>query len=91
MKSIIVAVLATALIGGIYSLSTKDFSTVYKAEVIEKVIDNTPEWAVDEDAVKAAQDVIRRKELEAELELLEAEVSERETRITEIEKEIGTY
>ena len=59
--------------------------------VVEKEVEVTPEWAEDAEAVEAAQAVIRRKELEAELELLNSEISTRQERVTEIEKELGTY
>lgn len=91
MKSIIVALLGTALVGGIWFISAKDFTQVYQAEVVEKIIDNTPEWAEDADAVAAAKAVIRKKELEAELEVLNLEIEERKDRATEIEKELGSY
>ena len=57
--------------------------------VVEKEV--TPEWAQDEDAVKAAQDVIRKKELEAELAVLKEERAVITARMTEIEKELGRY
>lgn len=66
--------------------------TTYVAPEPERVVEVIePEWAKDEDAVKAAKDVIRRKELEAELATLKGEIKERQTRTTEIEKELGTY
>lgn len=91
MKPSTIAVGATILIGGIWAVSNIDFAQVYKAETVEKIIDNTPEWATDPDAVKAAEEVIRRKELEAELESLNQEIDERQQRVDEIEKELGTY
>lgn len=63
----------------------------YTKEVTEVVVETEPDWASDEDAKAAAMAVIRKKELEAELEQLESEVQERQARITEIEKELGTY
>jgi len=90
MKLIVIGIIALGVIGGIiYNLPATD--VVFKERVVEVEKAVHPEWATDEDAVKAAQDVIRRKELEAELATLESEVKERETRITEIEKELGTY
>jgi hypothetical protein len=93
MKTTVIAFLLGALaVGGItYKLGYFTNSIEYNNVASERVIDNTPDWAEDEDAVKAAQDVLRRKELEAELSQLESEVAERESRITEIEKELGTY
>lgn len=61
---------------------------IEKEEVIKEV---TPDWATDIDAVEAAQAVIRRKELEAELKGLEAIVATTTARIEVIEKELGTF
>ena len=58
-------------------------------EVVERVV--TPDWGEDEDAVAAAKAVIRRKELQAELDTLTVEREGINERITEIEKELGTY
>ena len=71
-------------------------------ETEEVIVEVAPEWASDEDAVKAAQDVIRRKELEAELSTLEAEfqadteayearAAAYRARKVELQKEIGVY
>lgn len=66
--------LGLAVAGGItYKLGYFSNVTSYTNQAEERVIDNTPDWAIDEDAVKAAQDVLRRKELESELESLKAE------------------
>lgn len=92
MKTIIIAVgivITMGVLVHVYDGNThKVVTNVEREEVIKEV---TPDWATDEDAVKAAQDVIRKKELEAELQQLQSEVEEREVRITEIEKELGTY
>ena len=74
---------------------------VYEKEVIKEV-EVVPDWASDPEAVKAAQDVIRRKELEAEKEQLikewEAATIEHENqkkdfleRKEKIEKELGVF
>lgn len=88
--------IAIAIVGGMWALVTfipNETSVMNERgdNVITKEVEVTPDWASDEDAVKAAQDVIRKKELQAELEVLTSEVAEREARITEIEKELGTY
>jgi len=62
---------------------------IIERHVEEKVVEVLPEWAQDEDAIKAAQAVIRKKELEAELATLNEEVATREARIEAIEKELG--
>ena len=88
MKLIIAGIAVLGVIGGIIYF-VPDTQVVFNERVVEVEKEVTPEWATDQDAVKAAQDVIRRKELEAELTTLESEVTERETRITEIETELG--
>lgn len=60
-----------------------------KPEVIEKEV--TPDWAEDADAVQAAKDVIRRKELEAELTQLEQAQAETQGRIEEVKEELAQY
>jgi len=59
--------------------------------IVETEVEVTPEWATDEEALEAAQAVIRRKALEAELNVLQADIEALETRETEIEKELGVY
>lgn len=82
--------LGALVVGGIlYKLGYLDNSIEYKNQSSETIIDNTPAWATDADAVKAAEDVLRKKELQAELSQLESEVAEREARIVEIEKELS--
>ncbi len=91
MKTLVIAVALTVAVAGCWTLLQKDFVQVYQAETEEVIIDNTPEWAMDPDAVKAAEDVIRRKELEAELNVLNVEIEDRQQRVVEIEKELDLY
>jgi len=86
--TILVMIVVGIILSAFFGTSTEYISEVKTHTIVEEV---TPDWAEDEDAVKAAQDVIRKKELEAELAQLESEVEERNARITEIEKELGTY
>jgi len=69
-------------------------------EVIEKEVH--PDWATDKEAVEAAQAVIRRKELEAELNALEsnfealtatyeADKASYKAEKERLEKDLGTY
>jgi len=62
---------------------------VVAPEKTMEVVEVSPDWATDEDAVKAAQDVIRRKELEAEQAQLEALLASTTKRIEAIEQELG--
>ena len=66
-------------------------TTEVKNIVEEVIVEVHPEWAEDEDAVQAAQDVIRKKELEAELSVVQSDIEALRARETEIEKELGTY
>lgn len=83
-----IAVLATA---GVVALNNSNKITAENKIIEERMVEVQPEWAEDPDAVEAAQAVIRKKELEAELENLNAEVAEREARIEEIEKELNIF
>lgn len=99
MKYTIIGVMTILVIGGIYLESTN------QATVVEKQVEHVevqPEWAKDEDAVKAAQDVIRKKELEAEeaeiVAAIKAEqaaheksISEKQNALDEVRKELESY
>lgn len=91
MKALLVAGLVGVIIGGItyFSQLPKGPIEYIAPQVVTETVEVTPDWAQDADAVKAAQDVIRKKELEAELKNLEAEVAEREARIEAIERELS--
>ena len=80
------------LIGiALYVFGNVNVHEYVRPNVIEKTVEVTPDWAEDQDAVEAAQAVIRKKELEAELEVLNGEIDTRQQRVIEIEKELGTY
>lgn len=64
---------------------------VYERKEVEVTKEVTPDWASDEEAVKAAQAVIRKKELQAELSTVNEEIKAKQAKKTEIEKELGTY
>lgn len=49
------------------------------------------EWMTDQDAVQAAKDVIKKKELEALEAQLVAEITSKQEELDEVRKEIGTY
>ena len=94
MKNIIFAVGVTAGVAVLWTLSNAPDRTIQyvapttQATTTEPVL---PDWAQDEDAVVAAQAVIRKKELQAELESLQVEKQALEERIEEIERELGTF
>lgn len=106
MKSFLIAVTATGVIGGIFWLSAAQNGPVSyvapKPEITATSKPELPVWASDEDAVVAAQEVIRRKDLQAELEALGVEKLDLDTeyetasqaledRIEDIERELGTF
>ena len=68
-----------------------DNDVVVNVEKEEVIIEEVPEWQTDEDAIKAAQDVMQRKEWEKELKELEAEDVLREARRVELEKSLNLY
>lgn len=97
-----IAVALTALLGGMFYFVQQDFSMSYQAETKEVIVDNTPEWANDPEAIEAAKKVIERKRLEAELDSLQTakkekidahnlEIKELDTQITDIQKALGSY
>jgi hypothetical protein len=88
-------IIPTAFVGvmGVIALTVipSTSSVMNVATTTVETVEVTPDWAQDEDAVEAAKQVLRRKELETELATLEEEVAERNARIIEIEKELGTF
>lgn len=88
MKTFIVAVGIVAIMGLLVELTYNKPVEVIQQEVVKEV---TPEWATDEEAVEAAQAVLRRKELENELSVLKEDKVALESKIEAIEKELGTY
>lgn len=88
IKTIVVGILLVGLMSVVLEQKFNSPLEVINQEVVKEV---TPDWASDEDAVKAAQDVIRRKELEAELNTVQSEIEALRARETALEKELGTY
>lgn len=84
----IVVIGATGALSQFGSTLETTGSEVIEKEVVKEV---APEWATDEDAVNAAQAVIRKKELEAEEARLVEEISTRQDELDAIRKELGTY
>jgi len=93
MRAIIIAVVITA--GMVVMLQLRD-TIEYKAEpVLIETVEVTPteeelrrlEWEKEAEEVKAQH--LKKKELEHERATLLEEVKERETRIKELEKELG--
>jgi len=105
-KSIIIGVISVVVMGILLSYwevieNAFDTSVSYqKAETIEVQVH--PDWASDEEAVRAAKDVIQRKAWEADKERLEgqiealqtqyeADLEALETDLDSIDKHLGVY
>lgn len=88
----LVGVGIVAVVFGIEYLS-QPLEVENQQQVIEEV-ENTPSCMTvlsDEDACKAAQDVIQRKKDEAELADVQAQIEDLEVRETELEKALNVY
>ena len=95
MKNILVKwIVISATIGiGIYVIASQPATVDYEnmgEEVIEEVKE-TPAWMSDADAIKAAEAVVKRKELEAKEATLKEEIKARQVELTAIQKELGSY
>ena len=77
--------------GAIWYFESQNKPVEVNKEVVIETMEVTPDWAQDEDAGKAAQDVIRKKELQAEEERLVNEISGLQNELDEVRKELGTY
>ena len=86
-----IAVGIAVVMGVSFLLDWNNYDTVVFVDKEEVIEIEVPVWQTDEEAIKAAQDVIQRKEWEKELEELEAEDVLREARRVELEKNLGTY
>lgn len=88
MKTFLFAVvLAAVLFGGISYLPSR---TVVE-NTIAPVQEEKPAWMSDEDAVKAAEAVIKRKELEAREAELVGDIKSLQSELDGVRKELGTY
>jgi len=65
----------------------QDYSYEREASTVEVIEVQKEAWMTDEDAVKAAQDVIKRKELEANLKTKDLEISEAEEAVKKLKEE----
>lgn len=63
----------------------------YVKSTVEVTKEVTPDWAKDEDAVQAAKDVIRKKELQAELETLDMEIKAKQEQRKKVTEELTAY
>lgn len=84
-----ILVVGIGAVGAVMNQPTEVMNERVEVNTLE--VEVAPDWATDEDAVKAAQDVIQRKEWQAELDELREERASVDARITELEKNLGQY
>ncbi len=99
-RNAIIAVIGIVVLGGI--VLNLDSTTEYVRETVTETVEVHPDWASDTEAVEAAQAVIRKKALEAELNATEAsfealkaqyeaDKAEYLEKKEELEKELGSH
>ena len=99
-RNAIIAVIGIVVLGGI--VLNLDSTTEYVRETVTETVEVHPDWASDPEAVEAAQAVIRKKALEAELNATEAsfealkaqyeaDKAEYLEKKEELEKELGSH
>lgn len=92
MKTLaLVAVLVVGFIGLAYITPATQEIVLEREEVTHVEVEVLPDWANDADAIQAAKDVIRRKELQAQEATLIADIKEKQSQLDAVRKELGTY
>jgi hypothetical protein len=91
MKTIIIAVVVVVVMIGLLSFKDSNPITYVKETTLEVVEEPKESWMTDEEAIQAAKDVIRKKELQTELTSLKEMQASTTAKIKEVEKELGTY
>jgi cell shape-determining protein MreC len=93
MKAIILALVVAIVMAVALSFRSSDTVTYIKESVTPEVVAPIVKeaWMTDEDAIQAAKDVIKKKELEAELASLDAEIKEKQARRKVVTDELTTY
>ena len=84
-------VLVVGVVAGVEALNRSNSLEVVKID--KEVIEVNPNLHLleDEDAVQAAKDVIRRKELEADKNSLEGQIEALQSELELVDKELGVY
>ena len=84
-------VLVVGVVAGVEALNKSNSLEVVKID--KEVIEVNPNLHLleDEDAVQAAKDVIRRKELEADKNSLEGQIEALQSELELVDKELGVY
>ncbi len=90
MKTIIIVVILVIVMGVAVQMKGTDY-TYEKENTVEVKAELKEAWQTDEDAIKAAQAVIRKKELQAELTGLDAEIKIKQDRRKEVAAELDLF
>ena len=91
MNKIIIGIVAIGIMSVVGVKYFGVFDTTVEAVKKEVVAEEVPEWQTDEDAIKAAQAVIEKKEWEAELLEVQSAINTLTKRREDLEKNLGTY
>lgn len=92
MKTITIAIVVVVMIGVAVKYFGTETVTYVKEGVTMEVVEEPKEaWMTDEEAIQAAKDVIRKKELQAELEQLDIEIKEKQEKRKKVTEELTTY
>ena len=91
MKTTIGVIILVIVMG--VAVQMKGTDTVYvREDTVEVKAEEVKEkWQTDEDAIKAAQAVIRKKELQAEMTALDVEIKTKQDRRKQITEELTAY
>jgi len=90
MKNIIIlGLIVIGVMVALIGISEDLFNKDVVSEVIQ--VEEVPAWQTDEDAIRAAEEVIQRKEWEDELNTVQSDIEALKAREAELEKELGVY
>jgi len=93
-KTTVIALCFVLVVGVVAGVEALNRSNSLEVDKIDKeVIEVNPNLHLleDEDAVQAAKDVIRRKELEADKNSLEGQIEALQSELELVDKELGVY
>lgn len=92
MKALITAVVVVGVMVTVLQIKSNSEPIVFVNEKTMEVVEEPKEpWMLDEEAIQAAKDVIRKKELEAELGSLRELQASTTAKIKEVEKELNAF
>jgi cell division protein FtsN len=93
MKTIIMTIVVVGVVATLVLYKTNNEPISYVKEHTVEVLKEAPKepWMLDEDAVRAAQDVIKKKEIQAEISTLEAVQASTTEKLKTLRKELDSY